>query len=145
MRIRALTCSLLQQSRFWIQNPSEATPWGFDSPSRHQSITTLFPIAYDGNQPVLANAVDHFRANLGYKIGTVRIRPIFNNLLKSCLSSRLRITVHCALFYGRIRIARRLIGPPPIRATEARQTYWNHPNHQPPPGGEATHRSHQPA
>jgi hypothetical protein len=37
MRIRALMCSLLQDSKIWTQNPSKATSWGFNSPSRHQS------------------------------------------------------------------------------------------------------------
>jgi hypothetical protein len=37
MRIRALTCVLLQHSKIWTQNPSKATSWGFNSPSRHQS------------------------------------------------------------------------------------------------------------
>src|SRR6266567_8972713 len=36
MRIRALTCGLLQHSKIWTQNPSKATSWGFNSPSRHQ-------------------------------------------------------------------------------------------------------------
>jgi hypothetical protein len=35
MRISALKCSVLQPSKDWTQNPSEAIPWGFDSPSRH--------------------------------------------------------------------------------------------------------------
>jgi len=36
MRIRALTCSLLQHSKIWTQNPSIARSWGFAPPSRHQ-------------------------------------------------------------------------------------------------------------
>jgi hypothetical protein len=36
MRIRALTCGLLQHSKIWTQNPSKATSWGLNSPSRHQ-------------------------------------------------------------------------------------------------------------
>jgi hypothetical protein len=36
MRSHALTCSLLQHTRFWTQNPSKAASWGFNSPSRHQ-------------------------------------------------------------------------------------------------------------
>jgi hypothetical protein len=37
MRIRALTCGLLQHSQVWTQNPPSSFSWGFDSPSRHQS------------------------------------------------------------------------------------------------------------
>src|SRR5215469_2581942 len=36
MRIRALTCGLLQHSKIWTQNPPSSLSWGFDSPSRHQ-------------------------------------------------------------------------------------------------------------
>ena len=36
MRIRALTCGLLQHSEVWTQNPPSSLSWGFDSPSRHQ-------------------------------------------------------------------------------------------------------------
>ena len=37
MRIRALMCNLLQQSRFWTQNPPTLAVMGFRPPSRHQA------------------------------------------------------------------------------------------------------------
>ena len=37
MRIRALTCGLLQHSKIWTQNPPTLQSWGFNSPSRHES------------------------------------------------------------------------------------------------------------
>ena len=42
MRIRALTCGVLQHSKIWTQNPPSSLSWGFDSPSRHQSNVSKF-------------------------------------------------------------------------------------------------------
>jgi hypothetical protein len=36
MRIRALTCDLLQNSKFWTQNPPTLAVMGVRPPSRHQ-------------------------------------------------------------------------------------------------------------
>jgi hypothetical protein len=57
------------------QNPSEAIPWGFDSPSRHH-LSSLVSLVYE-------ETTQNFSDTSGAKLGTVRILRIFNRLMIS--------------------------------------------------------------
>src|SRR5271165_5784605 len=82
MRIRALTCSVLQSSRDWTQNPSEATPWGFNSPSRHHFVRHIILsfIRLRRSIMLLVLGPSGWLAQEGTNSGTVRIHFRFKIL-----------------------------------------------------------------
>ena len=73
MQFFAPTCSEVQFPKNRTQNPSEATSWGFDSPSRHH-LSYLFSVTLQGA------ALAHPDTS-GTNTGTVRILFIFNRLM----------------------------------------------------------------
>jgi hypothetical protein len=82
--------------------PSEAIPWGFDSPSRHQ-ISHLFATSCQQGS--------YRHEFVRYKYGTVRILFILNNLpsLRICDHSLAYVQLRSA--YAQLRNTRRIIGP----------------------------------
>ena len=75
MQRRAIACSFMQKAKKRTQNPSEAIPWGFDSPSRHhlrRLISTLYGDIW------LVPSVQ--KIPVRYKYGTGSISFIFIHL-----------------------------------------------------------------
>jgi hypothetical protein len=75
MRIRALTCGVLQHSKIWTQNPSKATSWG-STPPPGTILSRLVSMSYGDTWVRFWHTIMPVR----YKYGTVRISFIFIHL-----------------------------------------------------------------